>query len=1030
MTTARAAGPTLEDAKAFVREVVGPAVYPDRVPLEVTARHLPGEPLSPKEAVAGPFEPFAVGERWGGMWSTTWFRFRSAVPPGWEGREMAALIHLGGARVVGFSAEGLIWTPDLRPVQGLHHEHREYPLRSIGGAGADLRPGQQVDFYVEAAANPIPRWHVKDWPRLEPDYAGTPLYALEQADLATVDRVVEALLLDLDVVIQIAEWMEAPREHALAVLDEAMTCVSNGGEGAAAGAREILRPLLDRKGPEPARGGRHTATAVGHAHIDTAWLWPVRETRRKCARSFANQLRLLERYPEHHFVCSQAVQYQWVKEDHPGLYEQIRARVADGRWEPVGGMWVEADCNIPSGESLVRQFVHGKRFFLQEFGVETHEMWIPDVFGYPPALPQIARQAGVTALITQKMSWNDTNPFPHSTFWWEGHDGSRVLAHFPPAATYNGNVTVAELLNDARGFKDGDRSARTLYPFGYGDGGGGPSAHQLESARRLADVDGLPRLAMGGVDSFLASVRDEAADGLATWVGELYLETHRATSTTHADVKLGNRRGEEALRAAEMWSVAAVLDGPGTDRTNRTLDPLWKLLLLNQFHDIIPGSSIAWVYRDAAVDHAAVLAGARQVTEEAQRRIAVEEGPHLTAFNPSTHDRDEVVELPDGSLTRLAVPGCGWAPVPRSDPRSDGARARPRPVEAGYGYLDNGILRVTYDPSGRLTSVWDHEHQREVLAAGRPGNLFQIHEDHPRDFDAWNVDRDYLDRVTDLDGPVEHPPELLQTGPLRAAVRLRRRFGDSLITQVMRLDSGSRRIEFHTEVDWQERHRFLKVAFPVAVRSSVAHFEMQHGHVGRPTHANTSWDEARFEVCGHRWADLSEPDYGVALLNDCKYGYDVRGDTLRLSLLRGPGYPDPDADRGVHRFAYALLPHPGDLREGRVVEEAEAFNLPVDIRPGRVDRPGRIVTVDRAGVSVEAVKPADDGRGTVVRICEVHGSRRPVTVTLGRPFDAVERADLLERAVSSLDHEGLGVRLHLRPFELVTLRFLHGRPVG
>jgi alpha-mannosidase len=438
------------------------------------------------------------------------------------------------------------------------------------------------------------------------------------------------------------------------------------------------------------------------------------------------------------------------------------------------------------------------------------------------------------------------------------------------------------------------------------------------------------------------------------------------------------------------------------------------------------------------------------VAEEAQARITggPGAGPHLTAFNASTYDREELVELPDGHLELLAVPGCGWAPLPVADGAGQagpghagagravagravaGRAGALRPVRSGDGHLDNGVLRVSYDRSGLITSVWDHEAQREVLAQGGRANLFQLHEDHPRAFDAWDVDRDYLDQVTDLDGPLEGEPEVLAGDPRRAAVRFHRRFAGSSISQVLRLDAGSRRVEFHTEVDWQERHRFLKVAFPVAVRSAVATYEIQHGHIDRPTHANTSWDEARFEVCGHRWADLSEPGYGVALLNDCKYGYDVRGHTLRLSLLRGPGYPDPDADRGRHRFAYALLPHRGDLREGRVVEEAEAFNLPIAVRPGKVDAPGRIVTVDRPGVSVEAVKPADRADATVVRICEVHGSRGPVTLNLERPFVAVERTDALERPVSAEEHDGRSVRLLLRPFELVTLRFLHRGTVG
>ena len=636
----------------------------------------------------------------------------------------------------------------------------------------------------------------------------------------------------------------------------------------------------------------------------------------------------MDRYPEHRFVCSQAVQYQWMKDSYPDLYEEIKRRVNEGRWEPVGGMWVESDTNLPSGESLVRQLVHGKRFFAEEFGIETHELWIPDVFGYSAALPQIAAQAGVTALVTQKMSWNDTNVFPHSTFWWEGHDGSRLLAHFPPANTYNGDFSVAELVRSQLNYKDHDRCDRSLYPYGYGDGGGGPTAAMLEYARRLADAEGMPLVEIGSAASFLDQVRDEAV-GLATWVGELYLETHRGTLTTHADIKLGNRRGEEALRAAEMWSVAANLD------RRRQLDGAWKLLLLQQFHDIIPGSSIHWVYEDSARDHAEVLAVAGRITGEAQDALS-ETGSQLVVWNPSSHDRSEVVDLPDGTLERVSVPACGWAPVQSSPGET-------APVQVRDGSVDNGILRVTWDSDGLLTSVWDQEVGREVLAPGRSGNLLQLHEDTPKAFDAWDVDRSYLDRVTDL---VEvESIEIVERESLRAGVRFVRRFGGSTITQTMRLAAGSRRLEFHTEVDWRERHRFLKVAFPVAIRSSRATYEIQHGHIERPTVANTSWDEARFEVCAHRWADLSEAGYGVALINDCKYGYDIRGDVMRLSLLRGPGYPDPEADLGMHRFAYALLPHPGDFREAGVVEQAEAFNLPLTIRR----RSGGVIRTDRDG---------------------------------------------------------------------------------
>jgi alpha-mannosidase len=984
--------------RQFLKTVVRPAIYGQRAALEVTAHHLHGEPIPAIDAVGRPFTPFEVGDAWGAMWDTTWFRFRGSIPQSWAGAEVVALIHLGGDQMVGFTAEGLIWDTGLRPVQGLHHKHREFVLTP------KAQGNEPVDFFVEAAANPIPPWHLADWPLLLPDYAGAPLYTLETAELAVVDRSVEGLFLDMRILSELVALDPDRAEETVLALDKAQGIIDHENISASVGAaRDVLAPFLER----PTSSG-NTVVAVGHAHIDSAWLWPLRETRRKCARTYSNQLRLLERYPEHHFVCSQAVQYQWMKDGYPDLFDQIVKQVRSGRWEPVGGMWVEPDTNVPSGESLVRQLVYGKRFFAEEFGVETHELWIPDVFGYSAALPQIAREAGVTSLITQKMSWNDTNRFPHTTFWWEGHDGSRLLAHFPPANTYNGDFSVGEVAaGQDRGLRP-DGAALNLYPFGYGDGGGGPNHTMVERFRRMADLDCLPRTEIGTVAGFLHRLGQEA-DDLPVWVGELYLETHRATLTTHAEVKLANRRAEEALRAAELWSVAATLD------RRPDLDRAWKLLLLHQFHDILPGSSIHWVYEDTAREQAEVLAIAGSVIAEAQTVVAGGEGTMgLVAFNPSSIDRTEVLELPDGSLALVSAPACGWSTV--SSDRSLGGR---EPVAIGEGWLDNGLLRVEWDGDGLLTSVRDLVAGRQVLADGERGNVFQLHDDHPRAFDAWDVDRTYLDQVTDL--VALDSVEVVERHPLRGAVRFIRSFGASTITQTMRLTAGSRRLEFHTDVQWHERHRFLKVAFPVSVRSTRATFEIQHGHLERPTVANTSWDEARFEVCGHRWADLSEPGYGVALLNESKYGYDILGHTIRLSLLRAPGFPDPDADQGSHHFAYALVPHEGDLRDAGVIAEAEHFNLPVSLLAGQGD--GRVVSVDRPGVSVEAVKWADRSDAVVVRLCEVWGSRGPVRITLHRPFISVTRTDLLERAVSTLDgHDGT-VELELRPFELVTLAF-------
>lgn len=982
-----------------VRTIVRPAIYPATAPFDITAHHVHGEPISAAEAAERTYEPFAVGDAWGPPWDTTWFRFHGTVPDAWAGREVVARIELGAGVGPGFSAEALIWRGG-EPVHGLHRLHTDHVITPSATAGED------VDLVIEAAANPTPPFQVLDeWPLLMPEPDGDPLYTLKRAELAIVDREVEALWFDLRILTQLLDQLpdsERRSEIGDALLAAVDAIDPNDVKATARAARDGLAPALAKRSSHP-----HRITAVGHAHIDTAWLWPLRETVRKCARSFSNQLALMDDYPEHRFVCSQAQQYEWMKEHYPSIWEGIKQRVAEGRWEPVGGMWVEPDSNVPSGEALVRQVTFGSRFFAEEFGHGSDELWIPDIFGYSAALPQIAVQAGMRALITQKLSWNDTNTFPYTTFWWEGLDGSRILTHFPPADTYNGVVTVDEIAKSVERKKDHGETERSLYPFGFGDGGGGPNRYMLEFARRVADIDGLPRTEIGTVDDFLDDVL-ASADDLGVWVGELYLEYHRGTYTTQAATKLGNRRGEQALREAEMWSVAAcVARGDWSAYPQDELDRAWKLLLLNQFHDILPGSSIHWVYEDAKRDYATILEIANIAIDDAQRTLAGD-GNDVVLFNPSSSQRQELVEGPDG-LVMAKLPSCSWATLVPLD--TQGA------VAVATSTMENEHLRVAWDDNGLLTSVFDKDAHREVLAGN--ANLFQIHEDRPKAYDAWDVDLDYLDTVTDITD-LDTFDVVSADGP-RGEVRFTRTFGNSRIEQTMRLDAGSRRLEFHTDVDWHENHRFLKVAFPVDVRSSTATYEVQHGHLERPTVRNTSWDVARFEVSAHRWADLSEPGYGVALLNDCKYGYDIHRNVMRLSLLRAPGWPDPEADRGRHRFAYALLPHIGDFREAGVISQAEAFNLPIDVRTGGAAS-GTIVAVDRPNVSIEAVKKADRSDAIVVRLCEVWGARGPVRVVVGAPVTSATLTDLLERDTAELDVTDGRIEISIRPFELVTLK--------
>jgi alpha-mannosidase len=1008
-------------ARILLEEVVAPAVLGPGHPLAIGAHHVDGEPVPYARAVAAPSRPFAVGDPWGPAWGTTWFRLSGRIPPDWAGAEVVLRFETTVRDTGEAGGEALVWRDGV-PLQGLS------PLRPFAPLTARARGGEAVELWVEAAANPTPpvRTSGPAWPLLLPDPGGRPGFRLARCELATFDPEVDGLAADLRVLLGLAADLPDAERRAEVHAALAAACAAVDPDdvaGTAAPARAALAPAL----AVPAPPGTPRVSAVGHAHLDTAWLWPAREAARKAARTLANVLALQERYPELHFVVSAARHLAWVEEGWPALFARVAERVREGRIEPVGGMWVEADCNIPSGESLVRQVVHGTRWFADRFGVEGRELWLPDCFGYPASLPQIMAEAGIDWFVSQKLSWNDTNRFPHHTFWWEGIDGTRVRAHFPPADTYNGEMTLADLRASAR-------EDPSLYPFGFGDGGGGPTADMLEAARRVADLDGAPRVAVEPLSSFLAAADERAAApaGLPVWAGELYLEKHRGIFTSQAGIKRRNRRNEARLQAAELWSAVRP-DGapyPADD-----LDRAWKLLLTNQFHDVLPGSSIRWVYLDAEIDHARVEAVASGIVDDALAAIAeavdtAGMAEPVVVFNPTGFARREVVDAGGGRLRLVEVPPFGYRALDAA--AVGGGPAGPAgPVEAGDGWVANEHLVVRWDGDGCLVSILDRDHRREVLAPGQRGNVFHLHHDRPEEWDAWDVDRAYLDGAETLGGPVEVGVDVV--GGLRARVRFRRRFGRSALDQTMVLDAGSRRLDFVTDVEWHESHRFLKVAFPVDVRADRAGFEIQFGHVQRPTHENTSWEQARFEVCAHRWADLSEAGYGVALLNDCKYGYDVRGNVLRLSLLRAPSAPDPLCDRGHHRFTYSLLPHAGDLAAGGVVPAGYALNAPLDVRPvaagphaGPLPPSTSFLSVEGDGVVVETVKRADDGDGLVVRGYEAYGGRRSATLRLAVPVGRAVRTDLLERerasAAVEVDPDGGSVRLALRAFELFTLR--------
>jgi alpha-mannosidase len=1004
-----------------MRQRILPAKYAAHVPLRVEVWPVPDEPVPVAEALAAKFEPFAIGQPWGRPWSTTWFRVTGSVPPQWTGRRVEAVFDFGYiGDWPGSQAEALVYDRYGQPIKGIAPRNTYVPV--VHPAAGD----EEVVLLVEAAANPdVLAGGFVPTPLGDKATAGDkPMYRLARADLAVLDEESWHLALDMEVLGQLMAELSTgdPRRHEiLRALERALDVLDpHDVGGTAEAARAQLVEVLSR----PAHASAHTVNGVGHAHIDSAWLWPIRETIRKASRTFANVTALAAEYPELVFAGSQAQQYAWVKQHEPAVFQRIADAVKAGQWAPVGGMWVESDANLPGGEALARQLIHGKRFFLDEFAVECEEVWLPDSFGYTAAFPQLARLAGMRWFLTQKLSWNQTNQLPHHTFWWEGIDGSRVFTHLPPMDTYNAEFSGREMAHAVANYAEKGRGTRSLAPFGYGDGGGGPTREMLERARRLHSLEGSARVVIEKPADFFRAAEAEYADA-PVWSGELYLELHRATYTTQARTKAGNRRSEHLLREAELWAATAALHTTFEYPYER-LDRLWKTVLLNQFHDILPGTSIAWVHQEAEATYARVR---EELTETIDSALAAlgGSGDRLWVANAGPFARSEPVA--DGYP---ATPALGLAPV------SPAASPAPVTVTVTDRILDNGLVRVELDDNGLFSSVLDLTAGREVLAPGSRGNLLQLHPDFPNRWDAWDIDPHYRHRHADL--TVADSISIVESGPLTGAIRVERSFGSSRITQTVGVRAGSRRIDVSTEVDWHESEKILKAAFPVDVHADRSAAEIQFGHVYRPTHTNTGWEAARFEVYGHRWVHVGETGYGAALITDSTYGHDVgrstRDDggtttTVRLSLLRAPHVPDPHTDQGLHRFTYALVP---GASIADAIAEGYALNLPLRVVSGAGTPPPPVVEVDNPAVAVEAVKLADDRSGdVVVRLYESRGGRAAATVRTGFPLARAEVVDLLERPLPApspaLPRPGDpdAVRIDLRPFQIVTLRLTPDR---
>lgn len=816
------------------------------------------------------------------------------------------------------------------------------------------------------------------------------------------------------------------------------------------------------------------ATCIGHTHIDVAWWWTVAQSREKAARSFATVLELMDEYPEYRFMSSQPVLYTFVKERYPELYEEIKRRAAEGRWEPEGGMWLEADCNLTSGESLVRQFLYGKQFFQEEFGVDSRVLWLPDVFGYSGALPQIMKKCGIDYFMTTKLSWNQFNKVPDDTLLWEGIDGTKVLTHLISTlgvgqsvdrffTTYNGILHPDAIMGGWQRYQNKEMNHDILVAFGYGDGGGGPTREMLETGRRMEKgIRGIPKVRQESSLTYFTELSERVKDSrrLHTWTGEFYFEYHRGTYTSMARNKRSNRKSELLLMDLELLAVLA--EKRGAAYPAEDLERLWKMVLLNQFHDILPGSSIKEVYEVTKREYEQVAEEGGRLLKERKEAVAGA-GDGVTVFNTLGFTRRSLTVLPDGvtSLTDKGealpsqeigslrysltgeIPSKGYS-VYGSVREADGGTAD----EAAGGVVENSaaesggdtpfsvlktadgfvittpFAKVDMAADGSFTSLLDLSENRQVWKAGEAGNRLRIYEDKPIYYDNWDIDVFYTEKYWDLDEPASIA--VTSEGPLCLQITVNRSFMHSRMTQDIRFYAHSPRIDFNTWVDWKEHQYLLKAGFPVDVHTDEAAFDIQFGNVVRKTHTNTSWDRARFESCGHKWMDVSESGYGVSLLNDCKYGHSVREGCIELTLIKSGIEPNPDTDNEEHVFTYSLYPHQGTWREADTQKEAADLNQPLLAVNGGI--PGEsygFAGVKGDSVVLETVKRSEDGDGIILRLYESRNKRVNAKVSLSCAPVTVTECNLLEEPVDEagglmIDQDGFS--FVIKPYEIKTYK--------
>ncbi|MBT4926918.1 alpha-mannosidase [bacterium] len=967
------------------------------------------------------YKPITKGKSWGKEWDSAWFCLNGSIKKEWRGKKIIADLD--------FSGEGLVYDPKGKEIQGITNasiwDHNFVRTRVL--IPKTCIKNNEVEIWVETAANSLFGIFVDVDPEQDnPKRHGTFDAKVETIDIGIFREDIWHLYLDVRILLGLIEKLEKDSTQRLRIinsLNQAVIAFKDDKKDANS-SRNILSTELNKR----ASSSELKVAAVGHAHIDTGWLWPVKETIRKCARTFTTQLDLIERYPDYVFGASMPQHYQFMKDFYPSIFKRIKAAVKKGQWELQGGMWVEADCNLISGESMVRQLLYGKIFFKKEFGVNVDNLWLPDVFGYSAALPQILKQAEIDYFLTQKISWNQFNDFPHQTFNWRGIDGTEILTHFPPENTYNSELDTKFLMPAQKTFKEKDKLNEFMSLFGVGDGGGGPKPENIELGKRLKNLEGAPKVSFDHAKNFFRRL-NRKKNQLETWVGELYLELHRGTLTTHGLVKKQNRKLENKLKAVEfLWSNCDLKNYPQND-----LDEAWKKLMINQFHDIIPGSSINLVYKNTHKEYEGIHKTCDKLLNKSASILFKKDKNSFTLVNSLSYHFKGVVKIPhkykgyqiisDDKIS-LATQQVNKDLVCFVDLEpfsfktfSKGQKEKSKTVNHSSLVLENNYVKYEFYKDGTLKSAYDKELKLNFL--GSNGNVLSLYEDRPLNWDAWDIDFYYKDSLLET-SKVERI-EKVRAGVVNSSLNISYTIGNSTIKQHISLSNHSKRLDFNTSVDWKEKHKMLRVHFPTTITNEQATFDIQYGHVKRNTHKNTSWDKAKFEVVGHKYADLSNNDYGVALMNDCKYGYSIFDNTIDLNLLRSPNNPDADADIGYHEFVYSFYPHNKDLIRSNVIEESTLLNhSPIIFEGYKNLSTSSTITYKGKGIEITAFKKSEYKNEIIIRTVETLGRNSEGNIYLD---GEITETNLLEQKnINKPKRIKEKYFLKLKPFEIKTYK--------